>query len=125
MMLGKATLNKANPGSWMSDAAYLQKFHNSAIRVVDPSGLQKIKEEPKKKKKKKGAQDDIDELKMSDSGLFVPKYPIDDSLKTLRRLRRKWFPASMEEKTIVPVKHTEEQLTAEAKASGKDSHSNI
>jgi hypothetical protein len=111
MMLGKATLNKANPGSWMSDAAYLQKFHNSAIRVVDPSGLQVKKEEPKKKKKKKN-EDDIDELKMSDSGLFVPKYPIDDSLKTLRRLRKKWFPASIEEKTIIKVKHTEEQLTA-------------
>jgi len=97
MVLGKSTSNHANPGNWMSDAAYLQKFHNSAIRVVDPSGLEVVKEQPKKKKKKQKV-DDVEDLKMSDSGLFVAQYPVDESLKCLRRLRKNLFPNHVEER---------------------------
>lgn len=99
MVLKNTTAVNANPGVWASDAAFLNKFHNSAIRIVVPSGLKEIKQ-PKKRKKKKG--DDVDDLKMSDSGLFVARYPIDESLKTLRRLRKKAFPEIVEEKPKLP-----------------------
>mmetsp|Transcript_105195 Transcript_105195/g.166049 ORF Transcript_105195/g.166049 Transcript_105195/m.166049 type:complete len:437 (+) Transcript_105195:98-1408(+) len=110
MVLGKATSNFANPGNWMSDAAYLNKFHNSSIRVVDPSGLEVVKGMPKKKKKNQKV-DDIDDLKMSDSGLFVPQYPIDESLKCLRRLRKRYFPNHAEER---PHGKTHEEQQKEA-----------
>lgn len=97
LVLGKATSNHANPGKWMSDAAYLQKFHNSAVRVVDPSGLEVVRDLPKKMKTKK-KKDDTEDLKMSDSGLFVPQYPIDESLKYLRKLRKKLCPNEIEER---------------------------
>merc|ERR1712232_1206561 len=73
---------------WASDAAFLIKFHNSAIRIVNPSTLQPKPEEvmPKQKKKKKG---DLNNL---DMGVFQPKYPIDESLKSLRKLKKQMFP---------------------------------
>lgn len=100
----------ANPGVWASDAAFLNKFHNSAIRVVDPSGLQVLKQPKKRKKKKK--DDDEDDLKMSDSGLFVARYPIDGALKSLRRLRKKMFP----EYVVEVPKETEEEKARKAAA---------
>lgn len=92
MVLGASSLNKANPGRWSSDAAFLNKFHNSAIRIVHPSGLQMLQEpaEKTKKKKKKDTNNGDEDLKMSDS--FAPRYPIDGNLKVLRQIRKKAFP---------------------------------
>jgi len=95
MVLGASTLNQANPGSWASDAAFLNKFHNSAIRIVNPSGLQVNKEPAKKRKKKKMTeqeQEEEDLLKMDGSSVFVARYPLDDALKALKKLRKKTFP---------------------------------
>lgn len=95
MVLGASTLHQANPGSWASDAAFLNKFHNSAIRIVNPSGLQVNKEPVKKRKKKKKTeqeQEDEDLLKMDGSSVFVARYPLDDALKALKKLRKKTFP---------------------------------
>merc|ERR1711879_192852 len=75
---------------WASDASALMNFHNGQIRTLAKSGLEPLKEPPKKKKKKK--RDDIDDLQLSDSGLFQPKYPIDSSLMSLRRLKKSMFP---------------------------------
>jgi len=73
---------------WASDASFLVKFHNGAIRNVNPSTLQPKPEEvvPKKKKKKKDDENDLD------MGVFQPKYPIDESLKSLRKLKKQMFP---------------------------------
>lgn len=111
LVLNASSLNQANPGNWASDAAFLTKFHNSAIRIVDPSGLEVLKE-PTKKKKKKKKQDDDEELKMSDSGLFVARYPIDGALVHLRRLRKKAFPNEVK-KVVGP---TPEEIAAAAVA---------
>lgn len=96
IILGLSTANATKPAAWATDASYLNNFHHAAIRVVDPSGLQALDEAAWQKKKKKGKvpaeRDDVDDLKMSDSGLFVARYPIDESLKSLRRLRRNLFP---------------------------------
>merc|ERR1711972_346980 len=111
MVLGGATINASDLGKWYTDASDLQKFHNSAIRIVDPSGLQVLKEPQNQKKKKKKQQvDDIDDLKMSDSGLFVARYPIDESLKTLRRIRKKAYP----EEEPAPKGPTQEEIARKA-----------
>jgi hypothetical protein len=79
-----------NPcGKWVSEASVLTKLHNSAMRTVNPSGLDELKE-PKKRRKKKG--DDEDELKLSDSGLFFARYPGCERLKAIKVLRKKHFP---------------------------------
>merc|ERR1712183_299618 len=49
------------------------------------------KESPKTKRKKK-KKDDIEDLELSESGIFQQKYPIDESLKSLRRLKKNMFP---------------------------------
>jgi hypothetical protein len=95
LVLGNSTSVHANIGKWYSDVSYLQKFHNSAIRVAAPSGLSAVQEQKlskTKKKKQHSKKDDVDDLTMSDSGLFAPMYPIDESLKCLRRIRKKAFP---------------------------------
>lgn len=108
MVLGAANLSNANPGNWASDAAALTKFHNAAIRIVNPSGLEVLKEPASKRKKKKKKQDDEEDLKMSDSGLFVARYPIDEALVKLRRLKKKTFP---EEEKPEP---TQQEMNKEA-----------
>jgi len=72
---------------WKSDGAYLQMFHNGALRLVNPSALQPNKEDPNLEKKNKRKGDDALEM-----GMFKPRYPIDDSLKSVRRLKKQWFP---------------------------------
>jgi len=89
---------------WASDGSSLVAFHNGAIRGVNPSNLTATEEPPEetKKRKKKGADD---ELSMGESGLFRPKYPIDNSLKSLRKLKREWFPeACLREEEILKMK---------------------
>lgn len=113
MVLKASCLASANPGTWASDAAYLNKFHNRAVRIVKPSGLEMLKEPTSKRKKKKKAKEEEDELKMSDSGLFVARYPIDEALRKLRRMRKKAFP---EEKDDLPKGPTQEELAAAAAA---------
>lgn len=76
---------------WASDASALINFHHGHIRSIAQSGLEPLKEPPSKKKKKKSAEDD-DHLQLSESGLFQPKYPIDSSLMSLRRLKKNMFP---------------------------------
>jgi len=71
--------------AWMTDAGDLTNFHHKQLRKVVKSGLEAIKEPVVTKKKKK---DDIEDLQLSDSGLFKPKYPVDGSLKSLRKLTR-------------------------------------
>lgn len=79
---------------WASDGAFLNNYHNGAVRSAYPSALQPLKEEDQQvRKKKKGkGEDDDDELTLSASGMFQPIYPIDDSLKSLRRLKKTMFP---------------------------------
>jgi hypothetical protein len=105
MVLKASSLNQANPGKWASDSAFLNKFHNSAIRIVAPSGLEVLKETDCKKKKKK-KKDSDGELQMSDSGLFVARYPIDENLVKIRKIRKKAFPD--EDPHPVPADPTEE-----------------
>lgn len=75
---------------WASDASDLVNFHHRLIRKVVKSGLQPVKEPPSMKKTKKAA--DIEDLRLSESGLFRPKYPIDESLKSLRMLKKNLYP---------------------------------
>mmetsp|Transcript_45625 Transcript_45625/g.105911 ORF Transcript_45625/g.105911 Transcript_45625/m.105911 type:complete len:406 (+) Transcript_45625:47-1264(+) len=78
------------PGVWASDAAHLNRFHNSAIRIVAPSGLEPLSANARRRKKR----GDDDHLQMSNSGLFKALYPVDNGLKAVRRLRRRLFPDS-------------------------------
>jgi hypothetical protein len=114
MVLGASTLNQANPGSWASDAAFLNKFHNSAIRIVNPSGLTVNPEPAKKRKKKKKTeqeQEEEDLLKMDGPSVFVPRYPLDEALKALKRLRKKSFPNE--------VKHSDKKAAEKAAAAAE------
>lgn len=77
--------------AWDSEASFLLNFHSGAIRKVAPSGLEPVKESPKTKRKKK-KKDDIEDLQLSESGIFEQKYPIDESLKSLRRLKKNMYP---------------------------------
>lgn len=116
MVLGASNLSNANPGNWSSDAACLTKFHNVAMRIVNPSGLAVLKETTsKRKKKKKKNPDEEEELKMGESGLFVARYPIDKALVSLRRARKKAFP---EEEEVKP-KASELAETKKAEAASK------
>lgn len=115
MVLGTSTLNQANPGNWASDAAFLNKFHNSAIRIVHPSGLEMLKE-PTSKRKKKKKKDDEEDLKLSDSGLFVARYPIDEGLKALRRIRKRAFPEEVLGKTQSELEKEKHQEKAKVVA---------
>jgi len=114
MVLGATPLSQANPGNWSSDAAFLTKFHNSAIRIVNPSGLQVLKEPTSKRKKKKKDQDNEEELKMSDpNSVFVARYPIDDALVKIRKCRKQAFPE--EERFVAPdpkIAHQEKRVAA-------------
>lgn len=94
--------NAAPP--WASDASYLNQFHHSAIRIVNPSGLELLPEEPKSRRKKKK---DDDELQLSESGLFQPRYPLDTSLRSLKTLKKKTYPEAC---------RTEEEVAALAAA---------
>jgi len=89
VVLKASPLAAANPGSWASDAAFLNKFHNYSVRIVNPSGLEVLKEPKKKRKKKKRTEDDDDD---GDTGLFVARYPVDPSIKNTRQLRKEGFP---------------------------------
>eukprot|EP00419_Tripos_fusus_P044776 CAMPEP_0172839658 /NCGR_PEP_ID=MMETSP1075-20121228/28723_1 /TAXON_ID=2916 /ORGANISM="Ceratium fusus, Strain PA161109" /LENGTH=312 /DNA_ID=CAMNT_0013683339 /DNA_START=26 /DNA_END=964 /DNA_ORIENTATION=- len=73
------------PAAWLTDAGDLANFHHAQLRKVAKSGLEVIKEPVVTKKKKR---DEIEDLQLSTSGLFKPKYPVDGSLKSLRRLTR-------------------------------------
>eukprot|EP00403_Amphidinium_massartii_P005311 CAMPEP_0178382604 /NCGR_PEP_ID=MMETSP0689_2-20121128/6577_1 /TAXON_ID=160604 /ORGANISM="Amphidinium massartii, Strain CS-259" /LENGTH=396 /DNA_ID=CAMNT_0020002809 /DNA_START=1 /DNA_END=1191 /DNA_ORIENTATION=+ len=77
------------PGVWASDAAHLHRFHNSAMRIVAPSGLEPLSADDAKRRKKRG---DDDDLQMSNSGLFKALYPVDGGLKAVRKLRKRYFP---------------------------------
>mmetsp|Transcript_101471 Transcript_101471/g.217276 ORF Transcript_101471/g.217276 Transcript_101471/m.217276 type:complete len:386 (-) Transcript_101471:50-1207(-) len=90
--------------NWASDASYLNQFHHGAIRIVNPSGLDTLPEEPKSRRKKKKDEDD---LQLSDSGLFQPRYPLDNSLRSLKMLKKKTFPEAC---------RTEEEVAAMAAA---------
>lgn len=90
MVLKGAGATPVCPGVWASDASALIKFHNKAIRSVNPSKLGLLPVETKKKKKKKA---DEDELQMGDRTL----YDIDESYKAVRKLRRALYPDSFEQ----------------------------
>merc|ERR1711920_1088305 len=79
-----------------------------------PSSLQPVEETANSPKKKK---DDVENLQLSDSGLFKPMYPIDNSLKILRRLRKKHFPDKSEEELR---RLLAEKKAAEAEAKRKE-----
>jgi len=114
MVLKAASLNQANPGIWSSDASFLNKFHNSSVRILAPSGLEMLTEEStSRRKQKKKKKEDEEELKMSDSGLFVARYPIDANLIALRRIRKKAFPEEVDRRPKGP---TQEEIKAEAAA---------
>jgi len=100
---GSGTAKGGPAEIWASDGAGLVAFHNGAIRGVSPSKLQRLPETPyEEKKRRKGA---ADELNLSESGLFKPTYPIDNSLQNLRRLKKKAFPeACRTEKEIARMK---------------------
>eukprot|EP00930_Biecheleria_cincta_P078606 TRINITY_DN6614_c0_g1_i2.p1 TRINITY_DN6614_c0_g1~~TRINITY_DN6614_c0_g1_i2.p1 ORF type:complete len:403 (-),score=52.42 TRINITY_DN6614_c0_g1_i2:86-1261(-) len=89
MVLKGAGATPVCPGVWASDASALIKFHNSAIRSVNPSKLGLLPVETNKKKKKKA---DEDELQMGDRTL----YEGDKSYKAVRKLRRALYPDSFE-----------------------------
>mmetsp|Transcript_63077 Transcript_63077/g.133155 ORF Transcript_63077/g.133155 Transcript_63077/m.133155 type:complete len:500 (-) Transcript_63077:46-1545(-) len=74
---------------WASDGAVLTAFHNSAMRIVNRSKLEPNKEEEDPGKRRKKTRED--HLELSDSGLFKPRYPIDISLVTLRRLKKEYI----------------------------------
>jgi len=80
------------PGKWVSDMSELTKNHNGAMRVVNPSGLDELKADPRKRRKKK---DEEDEMRLGDSGLFC-RYPPNEPLKVLKALRRQHFPVKEE-----------------------------
>uniref|UniRef100_A0A7S4SK07 Uncharacterized protein n=1 Tax=Alexandrium monilatum TaxID=311494 RepID=A0A7S4SK07_9DINO len=87
---GAGVATSEGHAGWASDASALVNFHHGHIRVVAKSGLTPLKEplDQRQKKKKKQSADDIDHLELSESGLFKPKYPIDESVKTIRRLKK-------------------------------------
>lgn len=87
---GAGVASGESSSAWASDASALINFHHGHIRTIAKSGLEPLKEPVGKKKKKKA--DDIDHLQLSESGLFQPKYPIDSSLMSLRRLKKNIFP---------------------------------
>jgi len=94
MVLKGAGSTPSAPGVWASDASELVKFHNKAIRNVNPSHLP-IKPVEKQKKKKKKV--DEDELL---TGETPQLYEADKSYRSIRRLRRSFYPDSFEkEKT--------------------------
>eukprot|EP00440_Ansanella_granifera_P027544 gb/GFBE01029920.1/.p1 GENE.gb/GFBE01029920.1/~~gb/GFBE01029920.1/.p1 ORF type:complete len:399 (+),score=89.37 gb/GFBE01029920.1/:1-1197(+) len=93
MVLKGAGATPVAPGVWASDASELVKFHNKAIRLVNPSHLALLPVETKKKKKKKV---DEDELAMGARSL----YQADKSYRNIRKIRRSFYPDSFErEKT--------------------------
>lgn len=99
---------------WACDASHLIKFHNGAIREVNPNKLQPVTE-AQGKSPKKMKKDDVDALQLIDSGMFQPKYPIDDSLKVLRRLKRKHFPEEFtKEEERLRAEREKKQREAEA-----------
>lgn len=88
---GAGVASGTGAACWSSDASALLNFHHGQIRKIAKSGLEPLKE-PATTKKKKKKKDDIEDLQLSDSGLFQPKYPIDSSLMSLRRLKKTMFP---------------------------------
>merc|ERR1711879_1104498 len=112
MVLAGAGAGPNPQGKWSSDASELNKFHNSAMRTVNPSGLDEVKE-PKKRRKKKAEED---ELKLSDSGLFFARYPPSEPLKALKAIRRQHYPEPEEEKPAAHLSGLTEQQQNAAKA---------
>mmetsp|Transcript_39224 Transcript_39224/g.101481 ORF Transcript_39224/g.101481 Transcript_39224/m.101481 type:complete len:359 (-) Transcript_39224:45-1121(-) len=93
VMGGPSLMSGTLTSAWTSDASALVNFHNGAMRMANPPALQALpKEAPPKKKSKKNKEQDDDHLELSASGMFKPRYPIDNSLKSLRRLKKSMFP---------------------------------
>jgi len=110
---GSGSSTAAKNDVWGSDIAHLLVDHNGAMRLQSPSRLQRNPEElsPKHgRKKKKPAEDDLQ------MGQFKPIYPLDESLKTLRRIKKKHFPET-EKKEDFPIMKAPPPPTAEEKAS--------
>lgn len=87
-----------SPEPWSNDASQLSAFHNQAMRAANPSRLEKLPEEKKKRRKKI----EVDEMQLSESGLFRAQYPPDSSLRSLRHLRVCFFPPEEEVKELEP-----------------------
>lgn len=112
---------------WAADGSYLNRFHNAAIRKEHPSPLQPLKAtislsvstgtlQGKKKKKGPNSNDDEDDMELNDLGNIQPKYPVDDSLKAMRKLKKKHFPedTAAEEERLRQIRY-EKQLKRQAK----------
>jgi len=94
MVLKGAGATPVTPGMWASDGSELVKFHNKAIRNVNPSHLPLKPVEKHKKKKKKVDEDELP------TGEKYQLYEADKSYRAIRRLRRTFYPDSFEkEKT--------------------------
>eukprot|EP00931_Biecheleriopsis_adriatica_P077954 TRINITY_DN51425_c0_g1_i1.p1 TRINITY_DN51425_c0_g1~~TRINITY_DN51425_c0_g1_i1.p1 ORF type:complete len:427 (+),score=80.15 TRINITY_DN51425_c0_g1_i1:79-1281(+) len=89
MVLKGAGSTPSAPGAWAADGSELNKFHNKAIRLVNPSNLPLLPMEKPKKKKKKA---DEDELTMGERAL----YEADKSYRNIRKIRRQFYPDSFE-----------------------------
>eukprot|EP00929_Paragymnodinium_shiwhaense_P107968 TRINITY_DN74305_c0_g1_i1.p1 TRINITY_DN74305_c0_g1~~TRINITY_DN74305_c0_g1_i1.p1 ORF type:complete len:418 (-),score=72.44 TRINITY_DN74305_c0_g1_i1:205-1458(-) len=85
MVLG----NPDSSGCWSSDAAELTRFHNGAMRMVDPSKLEVLPMPTRGRKKKKG---DEENQALSETGKFFARYPRDPALRVVKTLCRQMVP---------------------------------
>jgi len=91
MVLKGAGATPVAPGMWASDGSELIKFHNKAIRLVNPSHLPLKPLEKHKKKKKKVDEDELP------TGEKYQLYEADKSYRAIRRLRRTFYPDSFQQ----------------------------
>lgn len=80
--------------SWSSDGAILVMFHNGALRLANPSKLQMAEEleVTAGASNSRRKRDSTTNLLVTSSSQFRPKYPIDHSLRSLRKFRKHLFP---------------------------------
>lgn len=97
MVLAGAGSTPNSPGTWASDSSYLTRFHNSAIRTVDPSRIKVLKTPVKPRRRRvdlEGNGVEASDIKP------CHKYAPDPAVCTLRQLRQALCPEEPEKKVV-------------------------
>lgn len=99
MVLGGAGATPNSPGTWASDSSYLTRFHNGAIRTVDPSRLKLLKTPVKPRRRR------VDTEASGEEAANIKtrqKYVPDPAVGTLRQLKRTLCPEQPVKKIVAP-----------------------
>lgn len=91
MVLSGPNASPSSPSAWASHASMLTKFHNAAMRTVNPSGLERLPPPRAKRTRRAGLADDDGRVgEVGNASLRC--YKGDEALRRIREIRHVSFP---------------------------------